>query len=252
LAWRLCISWRRYIIDTMKIKILATGSSKWERFIRRWGVSFLIGEDVLFDTFGDPGVLLNNMRKFNLDAAKIKHIVLSHDDWDHLAGLWYLIPNRKDITVYVCPGFQQEIKDRIASFGVKIIEEGETAQIKENIYSTGELYGESDGRKIFEQSVAVKTSDGLVVICGCAHPGVDNIVKKASGDFSSKVGLLIGGFHLKDNTDEVNERIIGNLRQAGVRRIMPMHCTGKRAVELMRLTFGSGFRWLKEGDEVEL
>ena len=66
----------------MKIKIIAIGSSKWERFIRRWGVSFLIGEDVLFDAFGDPGVLLNNMRKFNVDPTKIKHIVLSHDDWD--------------------------------------------------------------------------------------------------------------------------------------------------------------------------
>jgi 7,8-dihydropterin-6-yl-methyl-4-(beta-D-ribofuranosyl)aminobenzene 5'-phosphate synthase len=100
----------------MKIKIIATGSSKLQRFIRRWGVSFLIGEDVLFDTFGDPGVLMDNMRKFKVDTAKIKHIVLSHDDWDHITGLWCLLPNRQDITVYICPGFKREIKDRIASF----------------------------------------------------------------------------------------------------------------------------------------
>ena len=102
----------------MNIKIVAVGSTRWQRFIRRWGVSFLIGEDLLFDTFGDPGVLLRNMRKLNIDTAKIKRIVLSHDDWDHISGLWYLLPNRTDITVYICPGFQQELKDRIAQMGL--------------------------------------------------------------------------------------------------------------------------------------
>ena len=61
---------------------------------------------MLFDTFGDPGVLLSNMRKLNVDLSSIKHIVLSHDDWDHVSGLWDLIRGRKDITVYICPGFK--------------------------------------------------------------------------------------------------------------------------------------------------
>ena len=64
----------------MQIRVIATGSSKWERFIHRWGVSFLVGEDILFDTFGDPGVFFSNIRKFNIDTGKIKHIILSHDD----------------------------------------------------------------------------------------------------------------------------------------------------------------------------
>jgi 7,8-dihydropterin-6-yl-methyl-4-(beta-D-ribofuranosyl)aminobenzene 5'-phosphate synthase len=236
----------------MKIKIIATGSSKLQRFIRRWGVSFLIGEDVLFDTFGDPGVFMDNMRKFKVDTAKIKHIVLSHDDWDHIAGLWYLLPNRQDITVYICPGFKKEIKERIASFGGNLIEAGQPIQIKENIYTTGELYGESSGRKIYEQSVAIKTGEGLAVICGCAHPGVDKIIKKAKDNFKANIYLLMGGFHLKDNTDEINGRIIKDLNEAGISRIMPMHCTGKRAVESIRQSFGEGFAWLKEGDEIEL
>jgi len=252
LAWRLCISRRQYTIKTMKIKILATGSTKWERFIRKWGVSFLIGEDVLFDTFGDPGVLLNNMRKFNIDTAKIKHIVLSHDDWDHIAGLWYLIPNREDITVYVCPGFKQEIKDRIASFGVKLIEAVGMTQIKDGIYSTGELYGESEGRKICEQSVVIKIGDGLAVICGCAHPGVVKIVKKAKDSFKANIHWLIGGFHLKDNSDETNARVIHELQDLGVSKIAPMHCTGKHAAEAMREAFGQGFLRAREGESLEI
>jgi len=236
----------------MKIKIIAIGSSKWERFIRRWGVSFLIGEDVLFDTFGDPGVLLNNIRRFNIDTGKIKHIVISHDDWDHVSGLWHLIRDRKDITVYVCPGFKQEIKDRIASFGVKIIEAGGVAQIKDDIYSGGELYDESQGCKIYEQSVVIKAADGLAVICGCAHPGVVNIVRDIKENFRVNVHSLIGGFHLKDNTDEKNRSIIKQLRELGVRKIVPLHCTGKRATEAMREVFGRDVIRAKEGGIIEL
>ncbi|MCX5698947.1 MAG: MBL fold metallo-hydrolase [Candidatus Omnitrophica bacterium] len=236
----------------MQIKVIATGSSKWERFIRRWGVSFLIGEDVLFDTFGNPGVLLKNMRKFNIDTAKIKHIVLSHDDWDHISGLWYLIPNRKDITVYLCPGFKQEIKDRIASFSVKVVEAGGVTQIKDAIYSTGELCGESDGEKICEQSVVVKTAEGLTVICGCAHPGIVDIVRHVKERFHNDVHSLIGGFHLKNNDDETNARIIKDLRELGVRRIAPMHCVGKRATKMMSKVFASDFVRAKAGDSIEL
>jgi 7,8-dihydropterin-6-yl-methyl-4-(beta-D-ribofuranosyl)aminobenzene 5'-phosphate synthase len=237
---------------SMQVRVIAVGSTKWERFIRRWGVSFLIGEDVLFDTFGDPGMLLRNMRKFNIDPAKIKHIVLSHDDWDHISGLWYLIQNCKDITVYICPGFKQEIKDRIASFGVTVIEVAEMTQIKDGIYSTGQLFGESEGRKIYEQSVVVKTVDSLAVICGCAHPRVVNIVRHVKESFHEDVYLLIGGFHLKDNTDETNVDVINDLRELGVCKIAPLHCTGKRATEMMRKVFARDFVQAKTGDSIAL
>jgi 7,8-dihydropterin-6-yl-methyl-4-(beta-D-ribofuranosyl)aminobenzene 5'-phosphate synthase len=232
----------------IQVKIIATGSSKWERFIHRWGVSFLIGEDMLFDTFGDPGVLLNNLRKQNVDVSKIKHIILSHDDWDHIGGLWYLLHDRKDITVYICPGSSQEIKDRIVSFGVKLVEAGGMTPIKNGVFSTGELCGGSKGRAIYEQSVVIRTVDGLAVICGCAHPGVVNIVRYVKEGFHEAVYSLIGGFHLKDNTDETNMRIIKELRALGVRRIAPMHCTGKRATEMMGESFGSDFIRSREGD----
>jgi 7,8-dihydropterin-6-yl-methyl-4-(beta-D-ribofuranosyl)aminobenzene 5'-phosphate synthase len=236
----------------MQIEVIAAGSTKWERLIRRWGISFLINEDVLFDTFGDPGVLLSNMRKFNINIDKIKHIVLSHDDWDHISGFWYLIKNRKDITVYICPGFKQEIKDRISSFGAKVIEVGGLTRIKDDIYSSGENYGESEGRKIYEQSVVIKTADGLVVICGCAHPGVVNIVRNIKESFKANVHSLIGGFHLKNNTDEKNRGIIEELRELGVCKIVPLHCTGKRVTEAMRETFGRDVIRVKEGGILEL
>lgn len=212
----------------------------------------MIGEDVLFDTFGDPGVLLNNMRKLEIDILKIKHIVLSHDDWDHITGLWYLLPNRKDITVYICPNFKQETKDRIYSFGVKIVEVGEMMRIKDGIYSTGELVGESDGKKIYEQSIIIKRENNLEVICGCAHPGIVHIVQYVQQSFQGQIHSLIGGFHLKNNSTETNLDIIKDLQILGVSKIVPMHCTGKWAINLMRQAFGQDFLKVKEGDDIEL
>jgi len=237
----------------MKIKILATGSSKWERFIRRWGVSFLIGEDVLFDTFGDPGVLLKNMRKFNVDASKIKHIVLSHDDWDHISGLWYLIPNRTDITVYICPGFKQEIKDRIASFGAGIVEVEPFTVIKEDMFSSGQIEVSYAERTIFEQVLVIKFLKSLTIITGCAHPGIVNIIHAVQNNFlREKAYSVLGGFHLKDNTNEDNMNIIKELKDIGIRKIIPMHCTGKRATKMIRAAFGYNFIKAREGDSIEL
>ena len=212
----------------------------------------MIGEDMLFDTFGDSDVFLNNIRKFNVDLAKIRHIVLSHDDWDHISGLWQVIPERKDITVYICPGFNPEIKERLASLGAKVIEAAKPMEIKENIYSTGGLYGESPDRKICEQSLVIRTAEGLAVICGCAHPGAVNIVKHAKESFHAEVCLLMGGFHLKDNTAETNINIIKALQALGVRKAAPMHCTGTAATEAMRQAFGEGFMLAEEGMEVDL
>jgi len=237
----------------MKIKILAVGSSKWERFIRRWGVSFLIDEDVLFDTFGDPGVLLSNMRKFNIDVAKIKHIVLSHDDWDHISGLWYLLPDRKDITVYICPGFKQEIKDRITSFGVRVVEVEPFTVIKEGVFSSGQIEASCAEKTIFEQVLVIKFLKSLTIITGCAHPGIINIIDVVKGHFlKEQIYSVLGGLHLKDNPREVNLDIIEKLGGAGIRKIVPMHCTGKYATRMIRERFGFGFVRAKEGDSIEL
>ncbi|MFA5093532.1 MAG: MBL fold metallo-hydrolase [Candidatus Omnitrophota bacterium] len=237
----------------MKIKIIATGSSKWERFIHRWGVSFLLGEDLLFDTFGDPRVLLNNLRKYKIDLAKIKHIVLSHDHWDHISGLWSLLTGRKDISVYICPGFTQETKDRIAAFGVRVVEVEPFMEIREGVFSTGQIKSAYANQSIFEQALVVKFLKNINIITGCAHPGIVNIVNIVKQHFLKEhICYILGGFHLKDNSQEVNSAIIQELRDLGIRRIAPMHCTGKQATEMMREAFGYGFMHVKEGNYIEL
>ena len=236
----------------MHILLIADGFTKWHRFIRRWGISFLLGEKILFDTFGDEKVFLNNVRKFYVDLSKIRHIVISHDDWDHIAGLWPVLERYKDLTVYICPSFAPEIKQRIRSYGVKCVEVEKPLLIDDKIWSTGELPGISKGRVINEQSLVVKTSEGLALLCGCAHPKVADIVQFAEKQFNEKVVYLIGGFHLKDNSDNENRAIIDSLRKSGVRDVVPLHCTGRLARNLISKIFGDGYSRIREGQMLEL
>jgi 7,8-dihydropterin-6-yl-methyl-4-(beta-D-ribofuranosyl)aminobenzene 5'-phosphate synthase len=236
----------------MKLTILAEGATKWQRFIRRWGVSFLLDDEILFDAFGRADIFKQNLEKFDVDIKKIKSVILSHEHWDHVNGFKYLTTAQKELTVYIPDGFSRKIKESISSPNIKFIETNKITEIKNNVFISETLCGYLHGNKICEQSLVVKTDNGLSVICGCAHPGIDNIVKKIKQDFNEPIHTLIGGFHLKDNDENTNKLIINNLHEYGIQRIIPMHCTGKRAVEYIKEVFGQSFANIDEGDIIEL
>ena len=221
---------------------------KLERFFRKWGVSFIINDDTLFDVFGKPSTLRRQLNKLSIDIAKIRNIVLSHDDWDHVSGLWYILERNKNVVVYICQNFSQELKERIRAYNAKIVEVKDFTEIRHNVYSTGEMVGTSGERTIYEQSLALRTPKGLVVITGCAHQGIINIVEKTMAEFRDKIYLLIGGMHLKDLTSAEVDEVVFKLKNYGIENIAPMHCTGKRATDAMREAFGHGFIRIKEGE----
>jgi len=234
------------------IKVIADGLTKRDRFMRRWGVSFLIDEDVLFDTFGDPGVFLRHVRRFYVDLSKIRHIVLSHDHWDHVSGLWDILERHRNVTVYVCPHGEPGIKSRIASYGVSVVEASPFTQIKDGIFSTGEIpatFGES---RIFEQSLVIKFLKKLTLLTGCAHPGVIRIVDTVNRRFSrERILAVIGGLHLRDVSPAQARNVVLALRSRGVAEVSPMHCTGRAATRLFAREFGPHFFRLREGDTAE-
>jgi 7,8-dihydropterin-6-yl-methyl-4-(beta-D-ribofuranosyl)aminobenzene 5'-phosphate synthase len=98
----------------------------------------------------------------------------------------------------------------------------------------------------------IKTGAGLAVICGCAHPGIVEIVQHAKTTFNSDVHLIIGGFHLKDHTAEEARNIILKLKELGVRRIIPFHCTGRIAQRLFTKEYGQDCIMINEGQAIEV
>ena len=255
----------------MQIKIIAVGSSKWERFLCRWGISYLIGQDLLFDTFGDPYVFLRNAEKMNIDLSKIKHIVISHDHWDHISGLWHVINRFKDVyltfpkenerniirksvvNVYICPNFDIKIKERIGYFGVNLVETKGLLRIRDEIYSTGEIAGRYKDKNISEQALVVNSENGLIVITGCAHPGILTILKEAKKNFPDKdIFCVLGGFHLLDKQRKDIEFIVSEFKKMGIKKVGPTHCSGDEAREIFKKIYQDSFVDIKTGQTLEV
>ncbi len=93
----------------------------------------------------------------------------------------------------------------------------------------------------FEQFLVLETPKGLVVITGCAHPGIVQIVQKAKEMLEKDVYFVIGGFHLLNDSDSQVRSKIGQFRSMGVQKVGASHCTGDRAIALFEQEYGNDF-----------
>ncbi|MBU4312229.1 MAG: MBL fold metallo-hydrolase [Candidatus Omnitrophica bacterium] len=236
----------------MKIKVLFDKDALNSELKTGWGVSFLIDDKVLFDT-GEKGEwLLGNMKKLGVDLDKIEAVVISHDHWDHKDGVWDLLKQRPGLKVYGCPRFGKKFKQKVKSSGGKLIEVDKFTKITDDIYTTGEILGRYILRPLPEQVLAVKTQKGIVVLTGCAHPGIIKIIEKIKENLPERIYLVLGGFHLMEKDEPAVKEIISRFRQLGIQRAGPTHCTGERAIELFRDEYTSNFMPIKVGRVIEV
>ncbi len=204
-----------------------------------WGFSCLVKtrrENILFDTGGNSEILLSNMEKLGVKSEEIDSIVLSHIHADHTGGLFGVLQKNSNATVFLPTSFPEEFKERIKSYGASVVEISREEKISENVLSTGEL-----GFSIKEQSLVIKTSKGLIVITGCAHPGIVKIIEKAMELTGKKVFLVLGGFHLLNKSEAEIKEIIKEFRELGVERVAPSHCSGDLTRRLFQQEYGEKF-----------
>lgn len=235
----------------MKIQLIAQGSTKQERKSLRWGISFLVG-DVLFDTFGRADVFRKNVRRFRVSLSPVRKIVISHEDWDHIAGLERLLRLRPGSKVYLCKKTGAPLTETVRKAGGKIVRVDGPRRIARNIFSLGQMRADTGRGVLYEQALVIKSKNGFSIVTGCAHPGIARIVKRARQVFGDGLYAVCGGFHMKDQTREENERIVTELRDLGVKKVIPLHCTGAGAVRLFRKRYGTNCISLKEGSAREL
>ena len=89
--------------------------------------------------------------------------------------------------------------------------------------------------------VVVVTDQGLVIITGCAHPGVDRIVARVQELFDQPVYLVLGGVHLGSPSPSDISQILADLRMMGVQKVGPSHCTGDQAIDAFATEYGEDF-----------
>ena len=187
-----------------------------------WGFSCLVkieDKNILFDTGPDSETLLSNMEKMKIDPKEIDFIFISHLHGDHTGGLPGILKIKSNLKVYKPESFS-----------------GPT-QIINGVWTTGPL-----GSDIKEQSLIIESERGLIIITGCAHPGVVNIIKKAKEMFPNEnVYLVLGGFHLSGASDSELKKIINEFKKLGVQKVAPCHCSGDRCRELFKQEYKENF-----------
>jgi len=195
-----------------------------------WGFScFIEGFEkrVLFDAPGDGEILLANMQKLKIDPKEIDTIFLSHDHQDHTGGLHDVLAQNKKVVVYLLKSFSRGIKNNIDNSGAEIVEITSPAYLCKQVATTGEL-----GNGIKEQSLVLETEKGLVIITGCAHPGIVDIIKNVKEALEQSIYMVFGGFHLGTTSDADLKQIVEHFRRFGVEKVGPCHCSGERCRKL--------------------
>jgi len=201
-----------------------------------WGFSCLVRgleKTILFDTGGDGAMLISNMRLLGIEPYQIDIVVLSHIHGDHTGGLGEFLEKNPHVSVYLLDSFPANFKKAVLAMGANVEEVFDAREIFSGAYTTGEL-----GDGIREQALALKTVNGLVVITGCAHPGIVGMVRKAK-EVSTEdwVYLVVGGFHLGGEPPSRIESIVEELRMLSVQRVSPCHCSGDATRTLFREKF---------------
>jgi len=235
----------------MEIRIIAEASTELERISIGWGVSFLIDNNLLFDTFSNETVLKKNLLDASVDIEKVKYVVISHEHWDHIGGVWYILRENPTVKVFVCEGFTGEFKKKIRGFGAEIVEIKDPTEIKDSVFTTGEILSTYNNKPLPEQALVIK-NDKLTVITGCAHPGITKILEKVKEDFPYPIGLVLGGFHLMDKSEIEMQKIVEDFVNIGVEKVAPCHCTGEKAVKLFQKEFKEDFIEIKSGVKLKI
>jgi len=254
-----------------QITVLYDAFGKSSAMQKDWGYAALIeygGKRILFDTGNNGDILAQNAKAKGIDLSKLDFVVMSHRHGDHMGGMAYLLSVNPKVKIYAPKeGFgvyggdlpstfyrkdaslppEQRYYDgappALMRFGAawpganfELIDK--TTEIAPGIHLIALVSDKPGTLELRELSLAINTPDGMVIVVGCSHPGIDKIVAAAAA-INPRIHFVAGGFHLVVSNDQEIEKIVATLRDTfKVAFVAPGHCTGEPTFTALKKTFG--------------
>jgi 7,8-dihydropterin-6-yl-methyl-4-(beta-D-ribofuranosyl)aminobenzene 5'-phosphate synthase len=260
--------------DVRRITILYDAFGAPSALTRDWGFAALVeygGKRVLFDTGNDAGIFERNVKALGVDLARLDAVVLSHRHGDHTSGLTYLLAVNPGVPIHAPqegaffrgpippaflarqPGLPPELQyydgkppARFLS-GTPWGDKGDFQAVKERSEILPGFFvfptrSEKPGTlEMNEVSLAIKTPQGLAVVVGCSHPGVEKILAEAA-KIEPRLYTVTGGFHLVMTPEEEVRRVADVLHdELELERVAPGHCTSELGFAVFLERFGERF-----------
>ena len=242
-----------------------------------WGYSALVefgGRRILFDTGGDLADFTANVKSLRVDLGSLDFVVLTHRHGDHTSGLHHVLKVDPDVQIYApveqsqfdTPTVPAQLKmiqrrvdsapddmhyyngkypERIASGspwpGAKFTQIRQPTQVLPGFWLFTTVSDVNGTKEMNEISMAVNTPQGLVLMVGCSHPGIEKILE-AAAKIDPRVYSVFGGFHLVSTPDAEVSDMVGRFRDKWkLERVAAGHCTGEFAFSEFNRVFGPKF-----------
>jgi 7,8-dihydropterin-6-yl-methyl-4-(beta-D-ribofuranosyl)aminobenzene 5'-phosphate synthase len=264
-------------IQVFRITILSTMLVGETAGLGEWGFAALVDADghrVLVDTGAHPNTVMDNARDLGIDLSDVEEVILTHNHWDHVQGLLTLRremmkKNPKALSiVHVAQGIFDSrpsdhgernqmiaIKKEFEATGGRFVVHTSASELfpgawltgpvprpfpERNWSGTGQVLTSSglvEDNVPEDQSLVLDTPRGLVVLTGCGHAGIVNIVTFAEKHFDKKpIYGIVGGLHLFAANDQQINWTAARLNEYGVGNLLAAHCTGIEATYRLRDT----------------
>jgi len=256
------------------ITVLYDAFGKPSTLQKDWGYAAFIeygGKRILFDTGNNPDILAHNAQTKGVDLSKLDFVVMSHRHGDHMGGLTYVLkvnpavkiyapkegfgvyggdlPStfyRKDASLAPEQRYYEGAPPEIMRFGsawpganFQLVDKN--TDITPDIHLISLVSDKPGTLELHELSLAINTPEGMVIVVGCSHPGIDKIVAAAS-TINSRIHLIAGGFHLVVTSDPDIEKVVAALHDTfKVEFVAPGHCTGEPAFTALKKAFGDRY-----------
>ncbi len=257
-----------------QITVLYDAFGKESVMQKDWGYAAFVeygGKRILFDTGNNPDTLAQNAKAKGVDLTKLDFVVMSHRHGDHMGGLTYLLKVNPTVKIYAPKeGFGVYGADLPSSFyrkdpslspeqryydgtppevmrfgsawpGANFQLVDKSIEIAPDIHLIALVSDKPGTLELRELSLAIDTPDGVVIVVGCSHPGIDKIVESATA-INPRIHFVAGGFHLVVAPDPDIERTVTALHDRfRVEYVAPGHCTGEPAFTALKKAFGDHY-----------